>query len=131
MPLPRSLARFNRVATNRIALPLASRLPSLAVLIHRGRTSGNEYRTPVNSWIDDRTVLVPLVYGREADWLKNLQSAGEGSIVSRGREYRIDSPVVVGPEAADVVPAMIRLVLSLISVDEFVGFPVLSQARPT
>ena len=47
MPLPPGLARFNRSVTNHVTRPLIAHLPYGAVVVHRGRRSGREYRTPV------------------------------------------------------------------------------------
>lgn len=47
MPLPRTMARFNKIVTNRVATPFAQLLPGLAVVEHRGRRSGRVFRTPV------------------------------------------------------------------------------------
>ena len=95
MPLSRGLARFNRVVTNRISRPLAGWLPGFAVLVHRGRKSGAEYRTPLNAWLGDDDVIVALTYGRDTDWLKNLTAANGGEIIAGRKSYR------VGPPAAD------------------------------
>jgi hypothetical protein len=48
MPLPRSVARFNRRVTNRLIGPLASYLPYFGVVVHTGRRTHHSYRTPVN-----------------------------------------------------------------------------------
>src|SRR5215204_4698399 len=50
VPLPKQLARFNRVTTNRVAFPVARRVPGFAVVLHTGRRSGCSYRTPVNAF---------------------------------------------------------------------------------
>jgi hypothetical protein len=44
----RRLAHFNRRFTNHVARPLAMLLPGFGVVVHTGRRSGREYRTPVN-----------------------------------------------------------------------------------
>jgi deazaflavin-dependent oxidoreductase (nitroreductase family) len=131
MPLPRRLARFNKVATNRIAGPLASRVPAMAVIVHRGRISGNEYRTPVNCWIDDRTAIVALTYGRGTDWLKNLTAAGGGTVVARGRSHRVGRPQLIGLEGMVRMPRIVRGILGLIDVTEFAQLPLVSPAQPT
>jgi hypothetical protein len=43
--------RFRHVVNryiNPITPPVAKKLPSFAILTHRGRTSGRTYRTPIN-----------------------------------------------------------------------------------
>ena len=75
MPLPRSVARFNRHATNRVLGPLAHFLPHFGVVIHRGRRSGREYRTPVNVFRRRGELLVALTYGPESDWVRNVEKS--------------------------------------------------------
>jgi len=47
MPLPRWLARFNLQVTNRILGPLARWAPGMGIVIHVGRKSHRQHRTPV------------------------------------------------------------------------------------
>jgi len=130
VPLPRALARFNRVVTNRLLRPLAMVLPSFGVVVHRGRVSGREYQTVVNWWRDEETAIVALTYGREVDWLKNLSAAGGGVIASRGRTYRVGKPVVIGPEGLSRMPPAVRVILSTIDVDRFAVMPLITPDRP-
>lgn len=46
MPAPRWLARANRVGLNRVVRFVAPWLPGFGLLIHRGRRSGRQFRTP-------------------------------------------------------------------------------------
>ena len=48
MPLPRRLAKFNRVVTNRVLGPFARYLPGFAIVSHVGRRSGRTYQVPVS-----------------------------------------------------------------------------------
>jgi deazaflavin-dependent oxidoreductase (nitroreductase family) len=130
MPIPESVARFNRVVTNRISRPLAGRLPWFAVIVHRGRKSGNEYRTPVNAWLDDETVIVALTYGPGTDWLKNLEAAGEGEVIAGRTSYRVGRPELIGIEGMKRMPTVVRPILRAIDVDEFALLPLLKPARP-
>ncbi|MGH8873439.1 MAG: nitroreductase family deazaflavin-dependent oxidoreductase [Acidimicrobiia bacterium] len=131
MPLPRTLALFNRVVTNRITRPLATLLPGLAVIAHRGRVSGKEYRTPVNAWLDDESAIVALTYGHDVDWLKNLRAAEGGAIVSQGKTYQVGAPVLIGSEGMSRMPSMVRFILGTIDVDEFAVMSLLRPDRPT
>lgn len=131
MPLPRAIARFNRVVTNRISTPLAPHLPGFAVVVHEGRVSGKLYRTPVNCWVDDRTAIVALTYGSRTDWLKNLTAAGGGVVEHRGKTHRVGIPKLIGPEGMSRMPAIARPILNLIDANEFVELPILSPDRPT
>ena len=131
MPLPKGLARLNRVFTNRISRPLSSRLPWFAVIIHTGRVSGTEYRTPVNCWLDDTSAIVALTYGPETDWLKNLARAGGGSLLAKGEAYELGPPVVLGSEGMTRMPAIVRPMLRMLDVDRFAVMQLLRPGRPT
>src|SRR5262245_53476578 len=48
MPLPRFVARLNRVGLNRLTSHIAPHIPGFGVMEHRGRRSGRPYRTPIN-----------------------------------------------------------------------------------
>jgi deazaflavin-dependent oxidoreductase (nitroreductase family) len=117
MPLPRSLARFNRKVTNYVTRPFARWLPGFAVVEHAGRTSGRVYRTPVNAFRVEGGVAFALTYGR-ADWVKNVVHAGSATLHSRGRAYRITNPrIVTDPEHREL-PAFVRPILRRIGVEE-------------
>ena len=131
MPLPRALARFNRVVGNRLLRPLAMVLPNFGVVVHRGRVSGREYQTLVNWWRDEETAIVALTYGSDVDWLKNLRAAGGGAIVNRGRTYPLGMPEVIGPEGLSRMPGTVRVMLSTIDVDQFAVMPLITPDRPT
>lgn len=96
--LPRSLATFNRLVTNRVMGLWAPYLPPWAVVLHRGRRSGRAYRTVVWAFVSGDTVVVALTYGR-TDWLRNVLAAGGGELVRFGRTRTMCSPRVIA--AAD------------------------------
>lgn len=131
MPLPPALARFNRIVTNRLLLPLAAILPNFGVIVHRGRVSGEEYLTLVNWWRDDETAIVALTYGTDVDWLKNLRAAGGGTIRNRRKSYRVGAPEVIGEEGMRRMSVVVRFVLNTIHVDRFAVMPLLRPDRPT
>lgn len=95
MRLMRVMAKFNRRVTNKVIGLLAPYLPWWAVLVHRGRKSGTEYRTPVAITIADGSLMVPIGYGEESDWLRNLLAAGGGQMMHRGRTRTFVNPRVV------------------------------------
>ena len=99
MRLPRRLARFNRVVTNRVQGLWAPRVPPWAVLLHAGRRSGRGYRTPVLAFTTGEHLVVALLYGEESDWLRNLM-AGPGQVVRRGRTYALVGAPRVTPTSA-------------------------------
>jgi deazaflavin-dependent oxidoreductase (nitroreductase family) len=105
MQLPRGLARFNKVVTNRIQGTYAWLLPPYAVVIHRGRRSGRPYRTPVLAFTRGDRLAIPVLYGEDSDWVRNLVSAGRGEVVRGGRRHGLLAPRLVdAAEARRLVP---------------------------
>jgi hypothetical protein len=123
MPLPPALARFNRVVTNRVTRPFATRLPWFGVLHHRGRRTGTAYDTPLNAWSDGSTVIVALTYGQDVDWLANARAGS--TMTLRGRDLALGPPSLIGVEGMTRMPAVARPLLAAIGVDRFAIFPIL------
>ena len=116
MPLPQRLARFNRVATNRLTGRFADRLPGFGVLIHRGRRSGKEYRTPLNVFHTSDGYRIALTYGADRDWLRNIEAAGSCTMIVRGRRVVVYSPQLFTDPTNAWAPLPVRLILSRIGV---------------
>jgi deazaflavin-dependent oxidoreductase (nitroreductase family) len=118
MPLPSSLARFNKKVTNRITSPFAAHLPGFAIVTHVGRQTGRTFRTPVNAFRHGDGYVFALTYG-VGDWVQNVQAAGGCELKTRGRVVRVTEPTVFTDPARRLAPAPVRLVLGLIDVDQF------------
>jgi deazaflavin-dependent oxidoreductase (nitroreductase family) len=118
MPLPQRLARFNKVATNRVARVVAGRLPGFGIIIHRGRKSGRVFRTPVNVYARSGGFTVALTYGG-GDWVANVLAAGTAEIRTKGRTFRVGNPRVVKDPTRGAVPRPVRVILGWLHVDEF------------
>ncbi len=119
MPAPRALARINRVFTNRLLSPLAARLPGLGILVHTGRKSGRQYRTPVLILRRDGGYVVALTYGPDSDWVRNVLASGGCTLETRGRHTTLVSPRLVHDEQRRSMPAPERLILGWIDVSDF------------
>jgi deazaflavin-dependent oxidoreductase (nitroreductase family) len=120
MPLPASLARFNRVVTNRIVRPVAGRLPGFAIVTHAGRRSGRTYRTPVTLFRRDDRYVIALTYGRDSQWVRNVLAAGGCEVETRGARVRLVEPQIVHDPGRALVPVPVRWILGAIAVDDFV-----------
>jgi hypothetical protein len=90
--VPRAVARFNKRHTNHLLMRWAPYLPPWAVVEHRGRRSGRQYATPVLATISGATVYIPVLYGEQSDWLRNLFAADGGALVRAGRRYAMSGP---------------------------------------
>lgn len=114
MPLPRALARFNKVATNRVATPFAQLLPGTAVVEHRGRRSGRRYRTPVLLFTVGDRLRIALTYGPDTDWVRNVQAAGAAVVHTRGRAVPVTAPHLGEDPQAQWAPPPVRWALRAI-----------------
>src|SRR6266508_1110713 len=86
MPLPQGLGRFNRLVTNPVTRTFAGRVPGFAIVVHRGRTSGRRYRTPVNAFArPDGGYTLALTYGPDAQWVRNVLAQGGCTLEATGR----------------------------------------------
>jgi deazaflavin-dependent oxidoreductase (nitroreductase family) len=121
MPIPKRVARWNKVGLNRVVQHVAPWLPGLALVVHRGRRSGRTYRTPVNVFGTDDGFIMALTYGPDTDWVKNVQAAGGCELRTRGRVVRVAQPRVYRDETRRGIRPVERQVLRLIGVADFLS----------
>lgn len=105
----RIIAQLNRFVTNPILRPWAPRLRHMAVIEHRGRSSGKSYQTPVMAFVANRSLSVVLNYGRQSDWVRNVMAAGSAVVLHRGQRYALSTPRVVPIDSAEL-PANVRAI---------------------
>ena len=119
MPIPISLGKFNKRVTNRLMIRRANK-PPFAAIRHRGRTSGREYRIPLNAFPRRDEVVFALTYGSGADWVKNVLADGRATLEYGGEELELEGPRIVDrADAIDALPAYVRLATKLIGVTEY------------
>ncbi len=132
MPLSRRVARFNRLFANHLAGPLFTRLPGFGTVHHRGRRSGNEYRTPVKLFRNGADYVITLPYGADADWVRNVLAAGGCSITSGGARVSVGAPRVITGDGMSGVPAAARRMLARIGATELLALsPLPGQTHET
>jgi deazaflavin-dependent oxidoreductase (nitroreductase family) len=119
MPLPKRLARFNRLVTNRVLGPVARQLPGFAIVSHVGRRSGRVYRTPVNLFRAEERYVIALTYGSDSQWVLNVLAAGAADIETRGQHLHLVGPEVVRDAQRSLVPTPVRPLLRMANVSEF------------
>jgi deazaflavin-dependent oxidoreductase (nitroreductase family) len=124
MPLPRSLARFNRHVTNKVLGPLAHVTPPFVIIVHRGRRSGRDHRTPVWAFMTERGFVVALTYGgSRTEWVKNVLASGTAKLVTPEGSRKVVQPRVVhGEEGLRTMPGFVRPALRVLRVDDYLLF---------
>jgi deazaflavin-dependent oxidoreductase (nitroreductase family) len=123
MHLPRFMRRVNRVFTNPLMGTFAWLVPPLAVVHHVGRKSGRSYRTPVVAFRTAAGFVIPMTYGRDVDWARNIVRARGCALEQMGRRVSLRKPRIVGfKDAAPHLPAAAR---SLFRAADFPGYVLL------
>ena len=100
-------------------------------LEHRGRRTGRPYATPL--WVDPVPggFAMPLPYGRDVDWARNLLAAGEGVLQDHGVRYHVGNPRIVA--AADLLPELplvAHRIVATYGIRDFMRVDVLPGAVP-
>lgn len=124
MPAPRSMARFNRRFTNRLALKVAGYLPGFAIVSHVGRRSGRGYRTPVNAFRTGGGYIIALTCGSQSDWVKNVVAAGSCELRTSGRRVRLYNPHIKTDLCKGWAPLPVKLILDLIDAPQYMRLSV-------
>jgi hypothetical protein len=101
--------RFNPVVV-RLGLVGGRRSP-WSCIEHVGRVSGTVYRTPVLPVVAGSHVYVPLAYGVDVNWARNVRAAGHCRMQRHDHVLELDEPAVIGAGEHPGIPAWYRAVL--------------------
>jgi deazaflavin-dependent oxidoreductase (nitroreductase family) len=94
MVFPPWFERLQIKYMNPLVLPLARFVPMLAVIKHRGRTSGKQYETVVTAHTKGSVLAIVLGHGK-TNWVKNILAAGEADIHLFRRDVHLVNPRVL------------------------------------
>jgi deazaflavin-dependent oxidoreductase (nitroreductase family) len=116
---PVTRIRFIRPFTARFINPQTRRfagwLPGFAILTHRGRSSGRQYRTPINVFRRGDHYLFALTYGSNVDWIKNIMAAGGCQMRTRGRDIRLVEPELIVDPQLRLMPWLLAALLGRVN----------------
>lgn len=127
MHLPHFMRHVNRVFTNPIMGTFAWLVPPLAVIHHKGRKSNRSYRSPVVAFPTAKGFVIPMTYGRDVDWARNLIAAKGGEVQQLGVRHRVHNPRIVGGKHAyPYLPVIVRDALRLA---DFPGYVLVDTKR--
>ncbi len=97
------MRHFNKRTLNPAVLNFAGRPRApYAVVHHVGRRSGRTYATPVSARPTPEGFVIPLPYGSNVDWCRNVLAAGHCTISWNGNDYPVGEPEVI--DLATAVP---------------------------
>ncbi len=113
-----------------LSLARSGRVPMVAVIHHRGRRSSRAYTTPLAARKTSDGFVIPLTFGKQANWFQNIQAAGGCTIQWKGATYQVTKPVVVDWKSvrASFYPAE-RILVPLIGIEHFVRLRLVSSSE--
>jgi deazaflavin-dependent oxidoreductase (nitroreductase family) len=118
-----ALLRVSIRRLNPLMLSLAGspHLPMLAVMYHHGRRSGRSYATPLGARPIAHGFVIPLTFGEQANWFRNVQAAGGCEIRWKGANYPLIDPEVVDwATARSAFSPVERVLMPIIGIEQFV-----------
>jgi deazaflavin-dependent oxidoreductase (nitroreductase family) len=121
VPIPKAVRRWNKAGLNRVTRHVAPLIPGFGVVIHRGRRSGRQYRTPVNVFPAEDGYIFALTYGPDTDWVRNVLAAGGCELRTRRRTIQLVSPRLFHDESRRAIRPLERQVLRVIGVTDFLS----------
>jgi deazaflavin-dependent oxidoreductase (nitroreductase family) len=71
-----------------------------AQMHHTGRRSGRSFLTPVGAKLSGGYFLIPLTFGNQSDWCRNVRAAGGARIRWKGDDYQLMEPELLDTKAA-------------------------------
>ena len=108
--IPAAVTRMiNSPVVNGVMRPVARFAPGLGIVIHKGRKTGREFRTPVTMIISGKRLFVPLAHGERVNWVQNVLAVGVAEVDQLGRRKAIINPRVVEPDSAEPLPFVFKV----------------------
>ncbi len=127
-----ALRWFNKKVQNPLTMRVAGKKNrDLAVLHHTGRRSGREYVVPVLAHRIGQSFLIPLSYGTNVDWLRNVLASGGCAIEHDGVCYDAVAPAIVPiTDAARNLTSRRMRVFGLLGIESFLRLDISHSKSP-
>jgi deazaflavin-dependent oxidoreductase (nitroreductase family) len=102
-----------RSLANRILLMISGRwFRAYSIVRHVGRTSGRAYQNPVSAYPLGDGFVIPVLYGTQSQWVRNVMAAGRFTLRTKGRDYPLERPELIPPaQALGAYPALLRRIM--------------------
>lgn len=124
------LIQLNEHLFNPLAMRTAAyRRTYYGVVHHVGRRSGRTYDAPVVVKFTTRGVLIPLPYGANTDWCRNVLAAGGCAVTFRGQELTLRSPDIIPASVAEpLVPPINAMFWRRVGIRHYLLLRVVEQS---
>jgi len=103
---PSRAVRITIKPMSRVLNPLVRKLAGkkhmamAAQMHHNGRRSGRSFMTPVGAKLSGVYFLIPLTFGNQSDWCRNVRAAGGATVRCKGADYHVIEPELLDTKAA-------------------------------
>jgi hypothetical protein len=111
-----------RNLSNRFFLKIAGRrFRAYSIVKHVGRASGREYQNPVSAYPLGDGFVVPVLYGIESQWVRNVMANGGFVLRTKGRDFTLERPEIIpASQALGAYPALLRRTMRVQKIQNFV-----------
>jgi len=124
-----AIRRLNKKVQNPAMLKAAGK--RITTVHHTGRKSGREYVTPVWAERSGQWFFIPLPYGTDVDWCRNVLAGGCCVLEREGVRYETATPVIVpAAEAVPLLPRGLRRRHRLVGVDSYLRLDISQAENP-
>ena len=102
-----------RSLANRVFLMISGRwFRAYSIVRHVGRTSGRAYQNPVSAYPLGDGFVIPVLYGTQSQWVRNVMAAGRFTLRTKGRDYLLERPELIAPaQALAAYPTLLRRIM--------------------
>ena len=102
-----------RSLANRAFLMISGRwFRAYSIVRHVGRTSGRAYQNPVSAYPLGDGFVIPVLYGTQSQWVRNVMAAGRFTLRTKGRDYLLERPELIAPaQALAAYPTLLRRIM--------------------
>jgi hypothetical protein len=122
--MPREAERTRdaaRPASNRLFLKISGRrLRAYSIVKHVGRRPGREYVNPASAYPFGDGFVIPILYGLDSQWVRNVLDSGRLTVVTYGREHALERPEIIPKtKALPAFPRWQRRLLKSRGIEDF------------
>jgi deazaflavin-dependent oxidoreductase (nitroreductase family) len=106
---------------------------TVAAIHHTGRRSGNRYLSSVGARVHGDVAIIPLTFGNQSDWVRNVCAAGNCRIRVGGKDFHAVGPQILNwADARSLVRAgfnpLERVVFRALGMKQFMRLDIRSIA---
>jgi deazaflavin-dependent oxidoreductase (nitroreductase family) len=106
---------------------------TVAAIHHTGRRSGKSYVTPVGARVTGDVVIIPLTFGNQSDWVRNVCAVGNCRIQVGGKDHQAVRPQILNwADTKSLVRAAFRpperVVFRVLGMKQFMRLDISSSA---